>query len=146
VSVGRALKHDSVKASSIPVGSADCTDPKAVDPLSLKLGIQSQQILISCPGKCIDLRKNLDWANHGICGRGVLLDLVRHWEAKGVSVDPWTNRAITPKELQECAKAQGISFRRGDILLLRVGFIRKYYESTCEERDQLANFGDLTQL
>jgi len=32
----------SVQASSIPVGLVDCTDPKAVDPLALKLGIQSQ--------------------------------------------------------------------------------------------------------
>ncbi|KAF9646607.1 hypothetical protein BDM02DRAFT_2999451 [Thelephora ganbajun] len=111
--------YNNVRASSIPLGSVDCTDPKAVDPLALKLGIQN-------------------WANHGICGRGVLLDMVRYWEAKGTPVDPWTSYAIAPKELEECAKAQGITFRRGDILLLRVGFIRKYYESTREERDRLA--------
>lgn len=111
--------YNNVKASSIPVGSVDCTDPKAVDPISLKLGIQN-------------------WANHGICGRGVLLDMVRYWERKGTPVDPWTDYAITPKELQECGKAQGITFRQGDILLLRVGFIRKYHETTCEERDRMA--------
>jgi len=99
----------------------DCKDPKAVDPLSLKLGIQN-------------------WANHGICGRGVLLDMVRYWETKGTPADPWTDRAITSKELQECAKAQRVTFRQGDILLLRVGFIRKYYESSNEERDKLADF------
>lgn len=82
----------------------------------------------------------LDWANHGICGRGVLLDMVKYWEAKGTPTDPWTDRAITPKELEECAKAQRVTFRRGDILLLRVGFIRKYYESSNEERDRLADF------
>ena len=88
---------------------------------------------------CIDLYQNLDWANHGICGRGVLLDMVRYWEAKDTPVDPWTNYAITPEELEECAKAQGTTFRPGDILLLRVGFIRKYCECTCEERDRLAD-------
>jgi len=56
-------------------------------------------------------------------------------------VDPWTSHAITSRELEECAKVQGITFRKGDILLLRVGFIRKYYESTCEEKDWLANLG-----
>ena len=67
--------------------------------------------------------------------------MVRYWETKGTPVDPWTNRAITSRELEECAKVQGITFRKGDILLLRVGFIRKYYESTCEEKNRLTNLG-----
>lgn len=67
--------------------------------------------------------------------------MVRYWETKGTPVDPWTDHAITPRELEECAKVQGITFRNGDILLLRVGFIRKYYESTREERDRLAGLG-----
>ena len=61
-------------------------------------------------------------------------------------VDPLTKYAITPEELQECANAQGITFRRGDILLLRVGFIRRYYDSTREERDVLADSGVQGQL
>lgn len=73
--------------------------------------------------------------------------MVKYWEAKGTPVDPWTSYAITQKELQECANAQGITFHQGDILLLRVGFIRKYYESTREERDKLATLGvDLSRL
>jgi hypothetical protein len=40
-------------------------------------------------------------------------------------------------ELEECAKAQGVKFRRGDILILRVGFIKKYYDSLQAERDAL---------
>ena len=67
--------------------------------------------------------------------------MVRYWGTKCTPVDPWTSYAITPKELEECAKAQGTTFRQGDILLLRVGFIRKYYESTGEERDGLADLG-----
>ena len=67
--------------------------------------------------------------------------MVRYWETKGTPVDPLTSHAITPNELEECAKFQGITFRRGDILLLRVGFIRKYHESTCEERDRLGGLG-----
>lgn len=113
----------------------DCRDPKAIDPLSLKLGIQSKLISKNIYRAYTGI---LDWSNHGICGRGVLLDMVRYWEAKGTPADPWTDRAITPKELEECAKAQGVTFRRGDILLLRVGFIRKYYESSNEEKDQLS--------
>jgi hypothetical protein len=73
--------------------------------------------------------------------------MVRYWETKGTPEDPWTDRAITLNELEECAKAQGVTFRRGDILLLRIGFIRKYCESTNEERDQLATLEvDLSKL
>ena len=73
--------------------------------------------------------------------------MVRYWETKGTPVDPWTSHAITPKELEECADFQEITFRKGDILLLRVGFTRKYYESAREERDRLANLGvDLSSL
>jgi len=73
--------------------------------------------------------------------------MVKYWEAKGTPVDPWTSHPITPKELEGCAKAQGTTFRRGDVLLLRVGFIQKYYESTREERDHLATLGaDLSKL
>ena len=73
--------------------------------------------------------------------------MVRYWETKGTPVDPWTNHEITPRELEGCAKAQGITFRKGDILLLRVGFIRKYHESTREERNGLATLSvDLSKL
>ena len=65
--------------------------------------------------------------------------MVKYWETKGAPVDPWTSYPITPKELEDCARAQGVRFQRGDILLLRVGFIRKFYESTREDRDQLVD-------
>jgi hypothetical protein len=113
--------------------------PKTGDPESAILDLVS--------GSRSDLCEILDWANHGICGRGVLLDMVRYWEMKRTPVDPWTSHAITPRELEECARFQGITFRKGDILLLRVGFIRKYCGSTREERDGMANLGvDLSRL
>ncbi|KAF7359050.1 hypothetical protein MSAN_01245900 [Mycena sanguinolenta] len=66
------------------------------------------------------------------------LDLVNFLSKDGVlSYDPWQTHPITVKELRACAEAQGIRFRRGDILMLRVGFIKKYYESTPESRDAL---------
>ena len=40
-------------------------------------------------------------------------------------------------ELEAVAEAQGVKFRAGDILLLRVGFIQKYHRVTGEERDAL---------
>jgi len=42
--------------------------------------------------------------------------------------------------LEQVAKAQGVEFRTADVLLLRVGFMRKYMSEYTkqEERDQLA--------
>jgi hypothetical protein len=66
------------------------------------------------------------------------LDLVTFLSKDGVlPYDPWTTHPITVKQLEACAEAQGVKFRRGDILMLRVGFIKKYYESTQESRDSL---------
>jgi len=41
-------------------------------------------------------------------------------------------------DLEACAKAQGVTFRRGDILIIRAGFIKKYHETTQEQRDELS--------
>ena len=81
-----------------------------------------------------------DWAQHGICGRGVLLDLVSYFtsDGKDLPYDPWTTHPISVADLQACAKFQGVQFRTGDILLLRVGFIRKYMGASKEQRDGLA--------
>ena len=82
-----------------------------------------------------------DWAQHGICGRGVLLDLVRYYTDSTGSLpyDPWTTHGISVSDLEACAKKQGVTFKQGDILLLRVGFMQRYFAATQEERDALAD-------
>ncbi|KIK51743.1 hypothetical protein GYMLUDRAFT_208428 [Collybiopsis luxurians FD-317 M1] len=98
-------------------------DPLAVDPSLARIGMQN-------------------WANHGICGRGVLLDMVRFYTAgtppKKLPYDPWATHGFTVADLEACAAKQGVKFRQGDILLLRVGFIQKYQNATQEERDALS--------
>ncbi|KAG6814739.1 hypothetical protein H0H93_012425 [Arthromyces matolae] len=120
--IEHGVYYNNTQSLSLPVGVAPIPNPKVIEPSEAKLGIQN-------------------WANHGICGRGVLLDLVRHQTKSGtvpLPYDPWTTHAITVSELEECAASQGVRFRTGDILILRVGFIEKYYNSTQEERDALA--------
>jgi len=51
--------------------------------------------------------------------------------------DPWTTHGISVADLEAVAKHQNVQFRRGDILLLRVGFIQKYYKVAQSERDGL---------
>ena len=55
--------------------------------------------------------------------------------------DPWKAHAISVADLEAVAKHQDIRFRRGDILLLRVGFIQKYYNVAQSERDGLRGLG-----
>ncbi|KAH9939441.1 hypothetical protein B0H21DRAFT_756933 [Amylocystis lapponica] len=115
------VMYQNTPADSFPRGHIVHDDATNIDPETIKLGIHN-------------------WAQHGICGRGVLLDLVRFFTAGGtrpLPYDPFTTHAITLADLRACAAAQGVSFRRGDILILRVGFIQKWYAVPQAERDGL---------
>ena len=58
-------------------------------------------------------------------------------DGKPLPYDPWTSHAITVADLEACARAEGVTFQKADILLIRVGFTKRYYESTQEEKDEL---------
>ena len=53
--------------------------------------------------------------------------------------DPMTTHAIPAADLVACAKQEGITFRTGDILLIRAGFMKRVYSTTQEERDSIAD-------
>jgi kynurenine formamidase len=59
-----------------------------------------------------------------LVGRGVLLDLPR---LRGVARLP-PDAIIQPDELERCAAAQGVELRRGDILLIRTGWLSVFAE------------------
>jgi len=103
-------------------GQLTIPDPNKVDPNKIKLGIHN-------------------WAQHGICGRGVLLDLVKYYTEHSAKLpyDPWTTHAIKLEDLEGCAKKEGITFRTGDILIIRMGFMLRYYNATQEEKNGLAD-------
>ncbi len=63
--------------------------------------------------------------------RGVLLDMVRYKnaEARGY-VDPVY--AITPADLDGCAKAQNVTVESGDALLIRTGWVPHWYNHPNE--------------
>ncbi|CAO1632741.1 unnamed protein product [Parajaminaea phylloscopi] len=77
------------------------------------------------------------WAAQGITGRGVLLDvwgfLTRNNDGHA-PYDPATSHAIQLEDVKRCARAQGVRFRQGDVLLIRTGWTTRYYHSTPEER------------
>ena len=75
------------------------------------------------------------WVNHGIVGRGVLLDVARYCESRGTPLNPRSNEPIGPDLLEEVAAAQRSPLRVGDILMLRTGFIKTYLAASDAERE-----------
>ncbi|KAJ9196725.1 hypothetical protein DTO021D3_5195 [Paecilomyces variotii] len=83
------------------------------------------------------------WAEHGIAGRGILLDYWGYSKANGINYDPYKSHGISFADLQKCGQAQGIDIRPeaqggdikvGDILFIRSGFVEQYHKLTPEER------------
>jgi len=83
------------------------------------------------------------WAEHGIAGRGILIDYWSYAQKEGIKYDPYTHHEIPYSSLAACAKFQGIDLRPasvggsiqiGDILLVRSGFISAYNAKSDEER------------
>lgn len=79
------------------------------------------------------------WARRGIAGRGVLVDFARWAKANGVDANPATSFAISPAQFQEAARAQGVTFQPGDILLFRTGWTEWYNELSDRKRFELGH-------
>jgi kynurenine formamidase len=57
-----------------------------------------------------------------IVGRGVLLDLASHRGVNHLEL----GEVVMPDELDDCARAQGVSLGRGDVCLVRTGWYRLF--------------------
>lgn len=67
-------------------------------------------------------------AEHGVVGRGVLLDVPRY---KGVEyLGP--GEQITLADLKGCAERQGLTIRKRDIPVIRTGWLKVFYEQGPE--------------
>jgi kynurenine formamidase len=85
------------------------------------------------------------WARRGIVGRGVLLDVARHFEQTGRGFDGGTTVEFSWRDLEEVREAQGVEFETGDILVLRTGWMSWYLETSDQTRLDLAQ-DSLTRL
>jgi hypothetical protein len=77
------------------------------------------------------------WARRGIVGRGVLLDAVAHFAREGRPLVPDAWHPITTAELDAIAAAQGTRIQRGDIVMVRTGWLEWYLDLSLEERAPL---------
>lgn len=74
------------------------------------------------------------YARAGIAGRGVLLDLPRYFADAGLAYSTESTIAVDGPLLDEIASAQGVTFRGGELLLIRTGWAERYLAKTPEER------------
>jgi len=74
-------------------------------------------------------------AEHGIVGRGVLLDVGRYLEQQGQPLDYRSPQPIPVDALEATAASQSVGLETGDIILLRTGWLSfVLYEMSRAER------------
>jgi hypothetical protein len=54
----------------------------------------------------------------------VFIDYVAYAERHNIKYSPVERHEITVKEIEECAKDQGVEFKPADILVVRSGWIK----------------------
>ncbi|KAF2160105.1 hypothetical protein M409DRAFT_29402 [Zasmidium cellare ATCC 36951] len=73
-------------------------------------------------------------AQTGIVARGVLLDWYRYALKKGIEFSPLDSHRIPLWQLQEVAREQGVTFRQGDVLIIRTGWTVAYSALSHDEK------------
>lgn len=78
------------------------------------------------------------YAEHGIAGRGILLDVERYLAQHDKQLDLVAGESFTVDLLEAVAAFQNLSFKPGDILMLRTGWLQSYFGDMPEaHKEQL---------
>jgi len=75
-----------------------------------------------------------NWAESGIAGRAVLLDVKSHFDRTGRAYDVESTTVLDVDLLEEIVDAQNVQWHGGDMLLLRTGWAENYVSKTPTER------------
>ena len=59
---------------------------------------------------------------------------------------PFTNQSIPLTELLEVAKSERVSFRTGDVLLIRTGWLDEYHKLSTQDQERLGGRDDRASL
>jgi len=91
------------------------------------------------PGALGEMHLGIEkWATRGIAGRFVLLDVARHRASAGEPIQPDASVAVGADELERILESTGLTMGRGDILLLRFGWVPWYEALDKARREWLA--------
>jgi kynurenine formamidase len=94
-------------------------------------GTTREQLLAGSPSLGVG-----HWAQRGIVGRGVLIDVAGFRAEQGSPIDHLAAEQLGPELLDEALAAQGVELRRGDMILLHTDCAR--HMLTYAEDDELA--------
>ncbi|OAP57931.1 hypothetical protein AYL99_08669 [Fonsecaea erecta] len=72
-------------------------------------------------------------ARGGLATRGVLIDYKAYADRKGIKYSPFAAHKITIMAVEEIAREHGITFRPGDVFLLRTGYVEDISQAKNEE-------------
>jgi kynurenine formamidase len=78
-----------------------------------------------------------NWAERGVLGRGVLVDVAAYLAAQGTPLSPENRMAIEPELIEATLAAQGTESRPGDMVLIRTGWLEWYRGLDEEMRNEL---------
>jgi kynurenine formamidase len=78
------------------------------------------------------------WADHGIAGRGVLIDVAGWMSAQGRPLDPFHPIRIAAEELALVLRAQQVTLLPGDILCIHTGWVDTYKALDQAGREAIA--------
>lgn len=78
------------------------------------------------------------WAEHGIAGRGMLIDVAGWSRAQGRPFDPFQPVMITAEDLASVLRAQQITLAPGDILCVHTGWVDAYKALDQSGRERIA--------
>lgn len=74
------------------------------------------------------------WADRGLVGRGVLIDVYGYCQKVGRPFSPEEGFSVSVELLDETLDSQMTKIRPGDILLVRTGWMEWYLQRSIEER------------
>jgi kynurenine formamidase len=86
------------------------------------------------------------WAQRGIAGRGVLLDIDALLGGAGTGFDPGSSRAVTVAELEAARQAAGVDWQPGDVLVLHTGYLAWHGRQEAGVREAMAERGALRNV
>lgn len=78
------------------------------------------------------------WAEHGVAGRGVLVDVAGWAEAAGRPIDPLAPTTVPADDLAATLEAQGVAPETGDVWCVRTGWVSAYRALDAAARAEYA--------
>jgi hypothetical protein len=80
---------------------------------------------------------HLDWHERGgLVARGVLIDFKAYAQKNGIKYTPFDGRRITIKEIETIAKEQGVTFKQGDVIIIRSGFTEDLSDMDGDQQNE----------